>query len=223
MQCSQCGQSGLTVSETGRCPSCDARAAATGSDIPSVRPVLPGVFLVFGYLLGPLLCGAMFGLAAVRRSPDAMWLGLAAALSGVVWLYVLMYRAWSAIQDGHARTTPGRAVGRSFIPYYNMYWIFVAIGAWGEEYNAFAERNDIAGFRASAGVFRAWATFSFLSMLAVFGLGFVVSPSTFHTLSVAAGIPLYLVLPIGMMQMCRGINAVAGAAAGPSVPAARAL
>src|ERR1700681_1097261 len=39
--------------------------------------------------------------------------------SGVVFS-VLIYTMWAAIQDGHVRTTPGRAVGFLFIPIYSI-------------------------------------------------------------------------------------------------------
>jgi len=41
---------------------------------------------------------------------------------------ILLYRAWDNIQDAHFQTsaTPGQAVGNLFIPFYNLYWIFIA-------------------------------------------------------------------------------------------------
>ena len=62
-------------------------------------------------------------------------LGLAAKLFGGIsvlsWLFcvavsfVLMYRFWSAVQPYGAAATPGKAVGFCFIPFFNLYWIFV--------------------------------------------------------------------------------------------------
>src|SRR6266852_5492001 len=63
--------------------------------------------------------------------------GQAAAQAALPWLLLpmstavvltmsLWYRMWSAIQDGHARTTPGKAVGLMFVPLFNVYWMFVA-------------------------------------------------------------------------------------------------
>lgn len=40
---------------------------------------------------------------------------------------ILLYRNWKLIQDGDVRTTPGKAVGFCFIPFFNLYWFFQAI------------------------------------------------------------------------------------------------
>jgi hypothetical protein len=42
---------------------------------------------------------------------------------------ILLFQFWKQVQDGNARTTPGKAIGFLFIPFYNLYWIFVAY--WG--------------------------------------------------------------------------------------------
>ncbi|MEA5079778.1 MAG: DUF4339 domain-containing protein [Anaerolineaceae bacterium] len=42
---------------------------------------------------------------------------------------ILLYQFWKLVQDGNARTTPGRAVGFLFIPLFNFYWMFIAY--WG--------------------------------------------------------------------------------------------
>jgi hypothetical protein len=60
----------------------------------------------------------------------------------IVWLR-LWYRAWAAIQDGHARTTPGRAVGFMFIPILNLYWFFVIVWGFAKSYNAYLERHSL--------------------------------------------------------------------------------
>lgn len=74
-----------------------------GAGMPSAD-VLVGIFITFGV-------SALVGLL------------------GLIVFFVLTYRMWAAIQDGHARTTPGKAVGYQFIPFYNLYWVFQAY--WG--------------------------------------------------------------------------------------------
>src|SRR5215472_4189380 len=49
------------------------------------------------------------------------------SLYGGIALLVLIYQMWQSIQDGHARTTPGKAVGFLFIPFFNLYWMFQAV------------------------------------------------------------------------------------------------
>lgn len=53
-------------------------------------------------------------------------IGSVVALAAGVMNYVLLYRFWQVNQDGHASTTPGRAVGFMFIPIFQLYWIFRA-------------------------------------------------------------------------------------------------
>jgi hypothetical protein len=55
----------------------------------------------------------------------------------------LVYKAWEAIQDGHQRTTPGRAVGYLFIPFYSFYWIFQVVWGYSKDYNAYIERYHL--------------------------------------------------------------------------------
>jgi hypothetical protein len=55
--------------------------------------------------------------------------GVIATLS-VIPFYTTLYRAWKCLQPGGlARTTPGKAIGFLFIPFFNLYWIFQAINA----------------------------------------------------------------------------------------------
>jgi len=46
-----------------------------------------------------------------------------------VFEFMLLYQLWKQIPSNIARTTPGKAVGFSFIPVFNFYWWFVAF--WG--------------------------------------------------------------------------------------------
>jgi hypothetical protein len=62
---------------------------------------------------------------------------------GVV-LLVLYYKMWAAIQDGHARTSPGAAVGFLFIPFYGLYWIFRVISGFAADYNRYIGRYSLA-------------------------------------------------------------------------------
>jgi hypothetical protein len=51
----------------------------------------------------------------------SMGLAWLAILYGAVVQMMLIYNAWSAINDGQARTTPGKAVGFLLIPLFNIY------------------------------------------------------------------------------------------------------
>ncbi len=71
--------------------------------------------------------------------------------SGVIG-FVLLYKMWSALQAGPVRTTPGKAVGLLFIPFYNLYWMFQAILGWAQDYNAFVAQRGIEAPPAPAGL-----------------------------------------------------------------------
>lgn len=47
-------------------------------------------------------------------------------LSSIIYL-VFLYKSWDSIGNYSARITPGNAVGRLFIPFYNFYWMYVVI------------------------------------------------------------------------------------------------
>jgi hypothetical protein len=83
-------------------------------------------------------------------------LGCAAILYGATIWYILLYRAWSVIQDGNASTTPEKAVGFIFIPFYNFYWIFRAWWGFAKDYNRYIERNSLNSSKLDEGLFLAF-------------------------------------------------------------------
>jgi hypothetical protein len=81
-----------------------------------------------------------------------IFIGIPALIAAVVLEYILLYRYWQVIQDGYARTTPGNAVGFLFIPFYNFYWLFVAITGLSKDMNAYIARHGVAAERVSEGL-----------------------------------------------------------------------
>jgi hypothetical protein len=61
----------------------------------------------------------------------------------IVIFYILLYKSWKQIQDGQAQTTPGKAVGYNFIPFFNFYWIFVAYWGFARDYNKYIQRTQL--------------------------------------------------------------------------------
>jgi hypothetical protein len=53
-------------------------------------------------------------------------IGLPVIILGVVFMSILHYKCWMALPQQHRFTTPGRAIGFLFIPFYNFYWAFVS-------------------------------------------------------------------------------------------------
>lgn len=129
-------------------------------------------------------------------TPVFLLLGVASlpVLYAIVVFCLLIHKMWQAIQDGHARTTPGRAVGALFIPFYNLYWAFQVFPGFATDYNAFAERHALAVPRLSTGIFTAYAIICILAAIPYLGLLFV-----------PAG---YVVLLVMVARICDAVNAL---------------
>ena len=72
-------------------------------------------------------------------------------------MFVLYHKMWAAIQDGHARTSPGKAVGFLFIPIFNIYWSFQAIWGFSKDFNAFVARHSVNTPKLPEGLFLAYS------------------------------------------------------------------
>jgi len=72
--------------------------------------------------------------------------------TALIWS-VLWYKAWASIQDGHARTTAGKAIGFLLIPIFNFYWLFQAFWGFARDYNSFIKRNRLQARELSEGLF----------------------------------------------------------------------
>ena len=57
----------------------------------------------------------------------------------VVFQSLILHRGWKSVQDGAAQTTPGKAVGYCFIPFFSIYWNFIAHVGLMKEFNRIAE------------------------------------------------------------------------------------
>lgn len=55
--------------------------------------------------------------------------------------FVLLYQFWQINQDGFSSTTPGRAVGFMFLPFFNLYWIFRAYCGLANDQNRYITRH----------------------------------------------------------------------------------
>ncbi len=156
---------------------------------------------IFGVpILGILLVSGLMALIdpslMSREDPPLAWVLPAAVfiLYGAVLYLVLLYKAWAAIQDGQVRTTPGKAVGFCFIPFFNLYWIFQAFYGFAVDFNRYAARHSLPT-RMPEGQFLAYTVLLLASALPLIGI--------------LAILPLYVFLAIVILKMCDAINAVA--------------
>jgi hypothetical protein len=60
--------------------------------------------------------------------------------SGILKL-ILVYKLWNVIQDGYASTTPGKAIGFLFIPYFSIYWIIRVYYGLAQDLNEYIKRQ----------------------------------------------------------------------------------
>lgn len=79
-------------------------------------------------------------------------LGLPILIAAAVIFYIMLFKCWNQIQDGHQNTTPGKAVGFMFIPFFNLYWLFVALHGLAQNLNAYCERHGISAPRVNEGL-----------------------------------------------------------------------
>ncbi len=120
-------------------------------------------------------------------------IGLPAVIAGYVLGYILLYRSWFLIQDGNARTTPGMAVGFCFIPFFNLYWNYVAFVGLSKDMNSYCREREIAAPVISEGMA---LTHYVLNLLAP--LSFI--PYVGIVFSLLIGIPATVIYIILMKQ-----------------------
>jgi hypothetical protein len=138
----------------------------TDSAIPRFDPQRKDVVMVFdpgARTLGTV--GAIFAVAFAV-------LGFVGVVSGAACFCVLLYRAWAIIYDGRTGPSPGRAVGFLFIPFFQLYWTFIAILGLAHDLNRFVRRYDLEAPTASHGLGFAICFYSVLTYVPIpLGLG----------------------------------------------------
>lgn len=102
--------------------------------IPASEPMpLLSVILLFTSCAAPtalalfvLLCGSVGLRLGDNLTPLAVLAICAAMITYVVFASMDLYRFWTCVPEQFRVTTPGKAVGFTFIPFFNLYWFFVA-------------------------------------------------------------------------------------------------
>lgn len=105
----------------------------------------------------------------------------------LIFTLVYLYRAWKYIQDlPNVSTTPGKAVGLLFLPFFNLYWIFRAFHGWATDYNLRCDIADpVNSEQANEGLFM-----------------------MFCILTLVTGLSIFIYLPV-MRKICRSVNYLA--------------
>ena len=128
-----------------------------------------------------------------------MGLGGVTLLIAMILSFIYLYRAWFILQPGGAQTTPGKAVGFCFFPFFNLYWIFVAYHGWSKDWNRIrASHSNLAHLPGVAeGLFLAGPICMLASIIPLIGL--------------LAALAYPIIFMIMVAQMCKVVNAMADA------------
>jgi hypothetical protein len=87
-----------------------------------------------------------------------------------VYNFAILAKMWGAIQDGQTPISIGKAIGFLFIPFFNVYWIFVVWGSFPTHYNNFIERQRLNAPRLTSGVYSLFPLMILLTGIFVFPL-----------------------------------------------------
>jgi len=83
--------------------------------------------------------------AQIWGAIGAIWVLSCITLGFLIMLFktILLYKLWKVIPPDIARTTPGMAVGLSFIPFFHLYWLFVAYVGLANDMNKSLQQRGI--------------------------------------------------------------------------------
>ncbi len=152
-------------------------------------------------ILSVLMSLLMIGAAMAEVTEAIIAMGIFSVLISVylvVVFAIMWYKAWSSIQDGMARTTPGKAVGFMFIPLFNFYWVFQATWGFAKDYNDFIERHQHAAIKLPEGLFLTFAIFSLVGVVA----GHIPG------LNILFSIAAFVVAALTVAKVCDAVNAI---------------
>lgn len=145
----------------------EAHDAASATPLPLAPKASRTLWLWFTWLMAcafPLLVvgGVFLGIAAAMARHGGggaaivvatffTMLPLAGLVAAVILGYVMLFRFWSAISGKWARTTPGKGVGFLFIPFFNLYWLFIAYVGLANDMNTYCRKQGVpaAGYVSS--------------------------------------------------------------------------
>lgn len=152
-----------------------------------------------GFYLGSLIGG--WGLSLILLEMGITLFSLIPILYSVIIGCLLWYKAWASIQDGHPRTTPGKAIGFLFIPFYNLYWIFQAFWGFAKDYNSYIARHEVVASKLPEGLFLSLCILSLISALGAF-------PARVPLHRYALSIVLFVIGIAVVNKVCDAVNSL---------------
>lgn len=161
-----------------------------------------GFFVLFGVLLGMAVMLQNFVWYQEQPGLGIQLIAILGILGCVqflivqmIYTFVILWKMWSSIQDEQARTTPGKAIGFLFIPFFNVYWIFQVWGGFPRDYNNYVDRRGLAVPHLSSGIFTTYPVLILLTAIPFLGM-------------VVALVNVFLFVAI-ISKTCDAVNALA--------------
>lgn len=177
MQKSRLTQNRISQPSSAQSHGSQLSTATSQFDVSNLKPASFHAFLWPYIAMLIFTVVAAIGLNGYSRSDrDIGLVFLIATLITGIWVSVygaiVIHRAWRTIQGSTARTTPGKAVGYLFIPFFNFYWIFQAYHGWAKDYNQHLANQglDQPDKRASEGLFLATCILMVCGIIPILGL-----------------------------------------------------
>lgn len=124
-------------------------------------------------------------------------LGMVFQTCGIIAGLILIFKMWAAIKGPSARTSPAKAVGFLFIPFFNFYWAFQVFWGWAKDYNKIITERQINAPLMPTGLGLAISIINIFAWtpLCIILVGFI---------------PEIILISIFFAKACNGINALCG-------------
>lgn len=164
------------------------------------KKVYLGVYLAsFLLACAAIIAGLVFALTFDEQHPVMAVVRVVTGIGvlqflvvAIIYPFVLLAKMWGSIQDENARTTPAKAIGFLFIPFFNLYWIFNVWNGFPTDYNNYVARRGLSVPQLSQGIYVVYPILVILTLVPVLGI-----------LSAAATL---FVLPILAAATCDAVN-----------------
>ena len=166
------------------------------------QPVTLSKGLYLGsYIGGFIAVMILYGIGIIlmlEREEEAgllmMLLAVLVVIFPVTMYSIMIYKMWKSIQP-YGQTTPGKAIGFMFIPFYNFYWVFVALKGWFDDYNKLVEEKNLDVPKLPVGIALTVCILTVISMVPYIGM--------------IASLPGFVMVCIMIVYVCNGVNALA--------------
>lgn len=131
-----------------------------------IHHVMLALVYLFGFIAMLAYAGHEEGIGGFT-----LFLAIVCYIVTVVFSLMILHRGWASVQDGAARTTPGKAVGFLFIPFYALYWVFIAYPGLMSEFSRLAEARGKGRDSVGGGLAIAYAVLSIIPYI-----NFLIAP-----------------------------------------------